>query len=261
MPSVCGYISGQIRLARTNATHAKYRGRERSTAVPAKKKPEDKPAEGAPEQKKVKKLSLEQRLVKALAHPLRVEILDYLNGREWSPRELEAELNQGLSQVSYHVKVLFDYELIELTRTEPRRGAVEHFYRAIERAFVPAGMANNIPKSAQQIIGGGILEKIDKDVGASLKSGKFYERDDWHVSWTPIPLDGKAREAAEKLADEFVERFLDLGAESANRLAGGESEGEVIWTTAALLIFGSELGEKDKGATRKKRGGKRKKRR
>lgn len=235
-------------------------GRERSAAVPAKKKPTGEPAKGMQQQKKVKKLSLQERLVKALAHPLRVQILDYLNGREWSPRELEAELNQGLSQVSYHVKVLFDYELIELTRTEPRRGAVEHFYRAVERAFVPSGMANNIPKSAQQIIGGGILEKIDKDVGTSLKSGKFYARNDWHVSWTPIPLDDKACEDAEKLADEFVERFLGLGAEATNRIAEGEGDGEVIWTTASLLIFGSELGEKEKGSTRKKRVGKRKKR-
>src|SRR5690349_20329496 len=84
------------------------------------------------------KAPLQQRLMKALSHPLRVQVLDLLNSREWSPRELEAELGEGLSQVSYHVKVLKDFELIEMTRTEPRRGAVEHFYRAIERAFVPS---------------------------------------------------------------------------------------------------------------------------
>lgn len=226
----------------------------------AKRKRNGEATSGSKKSEKAAKLSLEQRLVKALAHPLRVKILDYMNGREWSPRELERETGDGLSQVSYHVKVLLDYELIELTRTEPRRGAVEHFYRAVERAFVPSGMTNDIPKSAQRIIGNGIVGKIDRDVGTSLKSGRFYARSDWHASWTPIPLDGKGCEDAEKLADEFVERFLRLEAESANRQAEAENGEELIWTSAALLIFGSELGEKEKAASRKKQG-KRKKRR
>lgn len=215
----------------------------------ARKKPSE-PAAGAA---KEKKLPLDQRLMKALAHPLRVVILDLLNKAEWSPRELERELGEGLSQVSYHVKVLKDFELIEMTRTEPRRGAVEHYYRAIERAFVPSGMAKDIPKSAQHIIGNGIVEKIDKDVGASLKSGKFYARDDWHTSWTPADLDSQGCQDAEKLADEFVEKFLQIAADSANRRAGSENDGEHIWTSAAVLVFGSEDAEDECAVPKKKR--------
>ncbi len=205
-------------------------------------------------QKKAKgkqKLSLPQRLIKALQSPLRTQILAYMNDREWSPRELQRELGQGLSQVSYHVKVLKDYELIELTRTEPRRGAVEHFYRAVERAYIPAEMAKHIPKSGQRIIADDILEEIDKDVGASVKSGKFYSPENGHASWTPLNLDAPACEKAELLADEFVERFLGLGAETATRLANGESDGELIAISAALLIYGSEHGAKKKVRPRK----------
>ena len=79
---------------------------------------------------------VDQRLVKALAHPLRVEILTILNERMASPNELSKELEEGLSQVSYHVKVLKDFECIEMVKTEPRRGAVEHYYRATSRAFL-----------------------------------------------------------------------------------------------------------------------------
>ena len=79
---------------------------------------------------------MDQRLVKALAHPLRVEILTILNERMASPNELSKELEEGLSQVSYHVKVLKDFECIEMVKTEPRRGAVEHYYRATARAFL-----------------------------------------------------------------------------------------------------------------------------
>jgi predicted transcriptional regulator len=64
-------------------------------------------------------------MVKALSHELRVEILTILNERVASPNELAKELGEGLSQVSYHVKVLRDYGTITLVKTVPRRGAVD----------------------------------------------------------------------------------------------------------------------------------------
>jgi len=236
----------------------KYRrGIERSANVAAKKKASSGAGGGRSDENPKAKEPLSQRLMKALSHPLRVTILDYMNEREWSPREIEKETGEGLSQVSYHVKVLKDFELIEMTKTAPRRGAVEHYYKAVERAFVPSGMAKHIPKSAQSIIGNGIMEKIDKDVAASLKSGRFYARDDWHTSWTPVDLDGQGCEDAEKLCDEFVERFLKLEVESDQRRESGEGDGEHIWTTAAVLAFGSEHGQKEhvpsKGTRRKRR--------
>ncbi len=73
---------------------------------------------------------IDQGVVKALAHETRVEILRILNEREASPRQLAKLLDQSLTQVGYHVKWLSDSEVIQLARTEPRRGAVEHYYRA-----------------------------------------------------------------------------------------------------------------------------------
>jgi hypothetical protein len=136
-----------------------------------------------------------------------------------------------------------DFEMIELTRTEPRRGAVEHYYRATERAFVPSGIASDIPKVAQRIIGNGFLENIERDVSDSLEAGTFYDRDDWHVGWLPVDLDGQGRQDAEKLADKFIEDFLKIEMESATRRAASESEGEHIWTSAVLLVFGSKDGK------------------
>ena len=87
---------------------------------------------------KSKKKFIDQRLIKALAHPLRSDILAILNERVASPNELSQQLGEGLSQVSYHVKVLREFDCIELVKTEPRRGAVEHFYRAIKRSLLTA---------------------------------------------------------------------------------------------------------------------------
>ena len=74
--------------------------------------------------------SSESHAVKALAHPLRVRALAILTEREASPSELAEELGEPLGNVSYHVRLLHELELIELVKTTPRRGAIEHHYRA-----------------------------------------------------------------------------------------------------------------------------------
>jgi DNA-binding transcriptional ArsR family regulator len=88
---------------------------------------------GKSSKKSGKRSQIDLGLVKALTHELRVEILVILGERTASPKELSDALDEGLSQVSYHVKVLREYECIELVDTKPRRGAVEHYYRATSR--------------------------------------------------------------------------------------------------------------------------------
>jgi DNA-binding transcriptional ArsR family regulator len=216
-------------------------------ALSAKKKSTDQtPKKGA---KKTQSLNL--RLIKGLSHPLRVLILAHMNEGPWSPRELERELGEGLSQVSYHVKVLNDYELIELVDVQPRRGAVEHYYKAIERAFIPSSMTKDIPKSAQRVLGDETLQNLDGDLRESLKSGKFYARDDWHASWTPVDLDDQGCKDAEKLADRFIEDLLRIEAQSVGRRAKVKDGGEHIAISAAVLVFGSEQGERVKAPSRR----------
>lgn len=74
---------------------------------------------------------LDVRVAKAMSHPLRARILDLLRGNDASPRELAAQLDAPLSTVAYHVRVLVSLELVRLVSQEPRRGSVEHFYRAL----------------------------------------------------------------------------------------------------------------------------------
>jgi DNA-binding transcriptional ArsR family regulator len=71
---------------------------------------------------------IDQELVKALSHPIRVEILAALQGRVASPSELSQEMDENLGVISYHANTLVKCGCLELVRTEPRRGAVEHFF-------------------------------------------------------------------------------------------------------------------------------------
>src|SRR5918997_6731510 len=72
-------------------------------------------------------------VIKALTHPLRVQILHALEERTASPSELAEEIGAPLGNVSYHVRQLHALGLIKLVKRTPRRGAIEHYYTAHER--------------------------------------------------------------------------------------------------------------------------------
>lgn len=68
-------------------------------------------------------------LLIALRHPLRRDILRKMAEEEpISPRQLAAALDQPLSNVSYHVRVLADCAAVTLVKTKPVRGSMQHFY-------------------------------------------------------------------------------------------------------------------------------------
>ncbi|HEY6550288.1 MAG TPA: helix-turn-helix domain-containing protein [Solirubrobacterales bacterium] len=75
-------------------------------------------------------------LFTALAHPVRRRILRKMieGGGQISPRELAIDLDEALSALSYHVRVLAECEAIKLVRTKQIRGSTQHFYRAAIRA-------------------------------------------------------------------------------------------------------------------------------
>jgi DNA-binding transcriptional ArsR family regulator len=186
--------------------------------------------------KKKKGSGVDQRLVKALAHPLRVEILTILNERMASPNELSKELEEGLSQVSYHVKVLKDFECIEMVKTEPRRGAVEHYYRATARAFLTDSDWKSLPESVKPGVSASSIQMIIEDVFGALTGGTFDARDDRHLSWTPGVVDEQGWEESVDLAAETLDRVIKIHADSAKRLARSGEEG----SPATMVVMNFE---------------------
>lgn len=200
--------------------------------------------------KKKKGTGVDQRLVKALAHPLRVEILTILNERMASPNELSKELEEGLSQVSYHVKVLKDFECIEMVKTEPRRGAVEHYYRATERAFLTDRDWKALPESVKPGVSSSAIQMVFDDVVGALAGGTFDTRDDRHISWTPGVVDEQGWTESVELVAGTLESLLKIHADSAKRLAKSGEEG--IPATAVLMNFEGLSAEAKAGKALKK---------
>jgi hypothetical protein len=62
---------------------------------------------------------VDQQMVRALAHPLRVEILRMLEKGPSGPKRLADRMGEKLGNVSYHMRVLHKCECIELVETIP----------------------------------------------------------------------------------------------------------------------------------------------
>lgn len=171
------------------------------------------------------KRGVNQALVKSLAHELRAEILAILNERMASPNELAKELDEGLSQVSYHVKVLKDYKVITLVKTEPRRGAVEHYYRATSRAYLTDRDWHELPESVRVGMSADLFQMILDDVVASLEGEVFDERADRHMSWTPMMVDEQGWKEINGLLNATLKQVIKAQEAAVKRLAKSKEEG------------------------------------
>jgi DNA-binding transcriptional ArsR family regulator len=86
-------------------------------------------------------------LLRALAHPIRVAVVERLDEiGELNPRAFADASGVSLATASHHFRVLASTGLIELVRTEPRRGAVEHFYALSARGRGASGWLQTAPR-------------------------------------------------------------------------------------------------------------------
>jgi DNA-binding transcriptional ArsR family regulator len=70
------------------------------------------------------------RLLRALAHPMRREILREMpEDGTISPSEMAPRLEDSVSNVSYHFRSLDRSPVVELVEEVQVRGATQHFYR------------------------------------------------------------------------------------------------------------------------------------
>ena len=200
-----------------------------STTTPAQRSAASKTAEPGRE-------PFDERLAKAMAHHLRQRILEVLNRRVSSPREVAEELGEKLGDVGYHFRMLREYGVIELVRTEQRRGAVKHFYRATSRAMLDNATWARLPDSARRSMRGHALDQIWSHVTDGVKANGF-DRDDMHVSWTTFELDEKGYQAMAKLIDQTLEKALAIQTQVVDRRANGKTVGGEVKTELAMLHF------------------------
>jgi DNA-binding transcriptional ArsR family regulator len=148
-----------------------------------------------------KEPAIDQRIMKALSHPLRVRMLTLLNQKVSSPSELAEELDEPLGNVSYHMRFLADLNMVKLVRTEPRRGAVEHYYEALEPPLISDADWAELPVALRRSLSDSTLSNVARDLRGAAAAGGF-DRPNMHLSRTALLLDEQGwDELADVLAD------------------------------------------------------------
>ena len=183
--------------------------------------------------------SVDPRLMKALSHPLRQRILQALNQRVASPAELSEELDESLGNVSYHVKILAELEAIELVRTAPVRGALEHFYRPLVRAHIDDKHWSQLPASIRKDLFGQTLQQIWDHLVDASQEDKL-DGDGESVVWVDMELDDEGLEQVNSALSEALDRAMEIQAEASVRIAelpDEERDERVHRTEIALLHF------------------------
>ncbi len=191
---------------------------------------------------------VDQRVAKALSHPLRAHVLAILNERVASPNDMAEQLGEPLGNVSYHVKALVELDCIELVSTRPRRGAVEHFYRAIARPYFSDRDWSRLPRSLRQAISDVGLQLIWDDVADSIEEGAFEARDDRILGRVPLVLDESGWGELHGLVAELLERTVQIEADATARLAESGERG--MAAKLVMMQFLSSSGEDGDDASR-----------
>src|SRR3954453_17813900 len=155
-----------------------------------------------------------QNRIKAMNHPVRAAILGILAERTSSPAEMARELDEDLSNVSYHTKQLVELDCAELVSTRPVRGALEHFYRATERSLIDKEQWDALdPMMAENFLSE-IMQKILDDFVASAGASVVGSDADFHLGRTPLVLDQEGLKEALEAHEQMHQEIMDIAARS-----------------------------------------------
>lgn len=163
------------------------------------------------------------RLAKALAHPLRVEILRHLGDRTASPSEIAAEIGAPLTNVSYHIRKLRTLGLIKLVKKTPKRGVIEHYYSARPRTTVTEEAWREIPDIVKEAMVTPAAGRAAEEMLRSAASGGF-NRSTSHFARQTNKLDERGWDDANKLLLKFYDDLAEAEKEAIARIDSGESE-------------------------------------
>jgi DNA-binding transcriptional ArsR family regulator len=177
------------------------------------------------------------RIIKALTHPLRIQILAALDERTASPSELADELKAPLGNVSYHVRQLAALGLIKLVKRTPRRGAIEHHYKAVGRPQITDDAWAGTPETVKDAVVGAALGDVGTAVTAAAAAGGF-SRADSHLTRTQVKLDDRGFKDVDKELNAALKRIEKIADDAGKRLAkAGDDAAQDA--TLVMMLFGT----------------------
>lgn len=186
---------------------------------------------------------LDQQMVRALAHPLRVEILRHLEEGPSGPKRLSDRIGEKLGNVSYHMKVLHKYQCIELVKTIPQRGAVEHIYRLKPGGVIGARDWKEVPPALRTHYAGSALAGFTNRAIEALEAGTAESREGSGVTWLPLNVDERGWKELLRVLGSVEDSFRAVADKSAERMESPMDGVPVIVAVAAFEVGGGKNAE------------------
>ncbi len=178
---------------------------------------------------------METTLAAIVAHPTRVRCFMILAERTASPVEIAQEIGKDVGHVGYHVRKLQELNLIELVDEKPVRGAVEHFYRAVERPVVSEEEFAEQSVAEREVFTRYVIQCHITDVARAIDEHTFDARTNRVLVRMPLVIDEEGFQELSDLHTEAYERTLEIQAKSAERMTS--SGGEGIPTVSTAMFF------------------------
>lgn len=180
-------------------------------------------------------------LAKVFADPLAMHILDEANRREISPKMFAKEFGgASVAGASRRFRKLEEGGWLRISREETggeRRGAVEHFYRAV--GPVPPDNENwpDVPSKMRRTPSWQTFERLREAALEAIASGTFDRRPERHLTWSLLRLDEAGWKEVVAAIEAHSELLRSEEQDARERLAA--SGEQPLLATAALLAFES----------------------
>lgn len=172
-------------------------------------------------------------MIKALAHPTRVDILNVLVEGPSSPSRISRQLdNVSLNLTSHHIKVLRELDCVELQEEVRHGGRTEHIYRLTKRPMFTAEEWKEVDPEDGQFLTLDLLRVVSEEVQQALLNGGF-DGHDRHLSRTPLAVDREGWQEVAKILERALYELFEVGERSAER---AERSGEEL-TKARVVIM------------------------
>lgn len=181
------------------------------------------------------------RIAAAMSHPTRMYAMKVLFERTASPREIAAEMEEPVNNVTYHVKRLLELGCVELVNVKPARGGrvLEHFYRATSHVIFHDDAWQQFGPKEKTDVTAGIMRLMSEDINAAVVQGTFTDPDDNHLSRLPMVVDRAGWEEVNALLDDALERLMAIREKVIERRAASDGELEALHTRVHIVHFRS----------------------
>jgi DNA-binding transcriptional ArsR family regulator len=169
------------------------------------------------------------RIAKAMAHPLRVRILEILSEGNASPVDIAFRMDgdkRNQSNVNYHMGILLDLGCVEKVGTEPVRGTFKNFYRSRMRVLFSDLCWASLSQQTRSEISLTVLRNVVRRAGDALEANTFDRKDDRHLSLQTVPVDWTGWDELRELMAGTMAEVDAIATRSAERVAGIDDEAD-----------------------------------